>query len=50
MSAKEFQQCFTKKCDDEDVLQECVKEYSAKKTELLIDMIKHASVREICTG
>lgn len=42
MSAKELQQRFTKKRNDEDVLQERIKEYSAKKIDLTIDMIKRA--------
>ena len=42
MSAQELQQRFTKKRDDEDALQERIKEYSAKKTDLTIDMIKRA--------
>lgn len=42
MSDKELQQRFTKKRDDEDALQERIKEYSTKNTELTIEMIKRA--------
>lgn len=42
MSAKELQQRFTKERDERDALQEGINEYTAKKTDLMIDMIKRA--------
>ena len=42
MSDKELQQRFIKKRDDKDALQERIKEYSTKKTDLTIDMIRRA--------
>lgn len=42
MSAKELKERFTKERDEQDALQERIKEYSTKKTELTIEMVKRA--------
>lgn len=42
MSNKELEQRFTKERDKQDALQERINEYMAKKTDLMIDMIKRA--------
>lgn len=42
MSDKELQQRFTKERDEQDALQVRINEYTAKKTDLMIDMIKRA--------
>lgn len=42
MSVKEIKQRFTKKRNEEDSLQDRIKEYSQKKTDLMIEMIKRA--------
>ena len=42
MSGRELEQRFTKERDKQDALQERINEYTAKKTDLMIDMIKRA--------
>lgn len=47
MSFKELKQRFTKKRNEEEALPERIREYSRKKTDLMIDMIKRAIKRGI---
>lgn len=47
MSVKELKQRFTKERNEEESLQERIREYSRKKTDLMIEMIKRAIKRGV---